>query len=89
MSENRFHQIKIRRRPWFVWLGWIIWLVLLIVFLEFGFGSLAERESQAAATAFAVAGIIFFIGVVLWLVFWFISKGKAAQPDEEPIADTA
>ena len=80
MAESDHYIFRIRRRPWFAWLGWAFWLAAVIVFLEFGFGSVAEREPRAALLAFAVAALILALGLIRWL--FSLRKSRKVENDE-------
>lgn len=80
MAESVHYNIRIRKRPWYAWLASALWLTAVFVFLEFGLGSVAEREPRAALIAFAVAVLILALGLIRWS--FSLRKSRKVENDE-------
>jgi len=73
-KENKYINIKIRKRPWYNWLLWIIWLAWLIFWAEIFIGSRKELEVRAYYISLTIFILSLIIGFLIWL--WNTKKHK-------------
>lgn len=67
-DEQKYHYIRVARRPWYIWLAWMVWLLLEIFFLQNALASHEEFEDRAAAIYWMIFGVLLLGGVIVWIV---------------------
>ncbi len=58
-----YYEIRIRKRPWYIWLLRVIWLLWLAFWLEIAIGSKLETEAQA----FQISLYVFIFSLIFGL----------------------
>lgn len=67
-EQEKYHYIRIARRPWYGWLAWLGWLALEIFFLQNALASHEEFEDRAAVIYWMIFGVLLLGGAITWIV---------------------
>ena len=79
MENKNYINIRIRKRPWYVWLMRVIWILWLLFWLEVTIGSWKEMEYRAFYISLVILVTSFIIGLLLWLI-GHSKKSKVESP---------
>jgi hypothetical protein len=66
--DKEKYLVKIARRPWYEWIFLGFWLIGEIILVQSAIASGQEFEPRAAGLFWILSGILFFGGVIFWLV---------------------
>ena len=79
MGNENYINIRIRKRPWYVWLIRAIWILWLLFWLEATIGSWKEVEYRAFYISLIILVISFIVGLLIWLI-GYLKKSKIKSP---------
>jgi hypothetical protein len=68
MDNKNLYNIKIRRRPWWMWLLAALWLVVEVFFLQCALASPAEHEPRATLIFWVLFAVIAVAGALIWIL---------------------
>jgi len=70
-------ELKIRKRPWFIWILRAVWLIWVLFWLEATVGSWKEMETRAFVISLIIFLVSLIAGILLWL--WGYLRFKKAN----------
>lgn len=72
-NKDRYHFLKVRKKPWYIWLLRLFWLAWIIFWTEVAWGSWKELEPRAALISLGILLLSLAVGISLW----FYGRRKA------------
>ena len=80
-KDKKYINLRIRKKPWYVWLLWIVWFLWLLFWLEIAVGSAKEMETQAFVISFVVFMLSLAGGISIWI--WNYRKNNRANKNKK------